>query len=1562
MITDKFLTQPQPFHSKEAKPAFRASVTHSPYTVKSLGLNQSRYIITNNSSPDFDSNSNLSLIDYGVTPICGFYSGGGSPIGVNRSDRFAIKYSGFFHRGLNGSPTSLRFDAIGFGFIKVKINNEFIIGSDSSYQELNQHTYNIGNYTIHNNDLQWLPFEVLYFINTGEAGFSLLWSDDLENKRIPVSAGVVNRVASFISSDNLSDVISISSVSQNRSISDFSIDVPLVESGSSYPGYYYDKYTDRYYHTEIDGLYLRKFDLMEVYTGYTEKNRVLSFSGDPALCYINGQNASSLNFNTTDHLIEAWIQHDADSINSDRVILNKKVNDSDSGYVLKINDEGYLDFTLYKAGTGESIKVRSSQLISGTDWHHIGVQVGLNNASGVRLYIDSQESSYSIYEDAQSVGSISNNHNFEIGSVLGVSGTYKGKIDDLRIWSFDGNIPTDIKDILFYHYYNPHKISPLISGSLISRWSFQQEEDIRVEFPNNVFIDSVGTNNLIRSGTGLSLIQEPVRSDVIFSEYGKTIKSLIGHIDSFEINRSNTDIDTLSVNCVGFDNLLKTSLNSNYPDKFDYWNAGFGGVEFSAASPDGVDYPTTFDQWPLEEAYKSLLTRGFIDPTLFLKHKLHFNVSGTAVSGTYLIERSTPPVVLDRARNYGNPTIGIVSVDRGEEGNINAQVPDDEYIIKSNYGDTLFDYINKIIEPYGWDWGSKPFYDGAFYLRTRNNPTEIVGSKSLDYSSSELIWSPEIDLDAISGTLRLTSGTNEYVDYTFFGQRIDAVLALSNIRAGGYGYIAEGLSDKTFTVQDLEGDNTLVQDARILIDMPDGMVDRVITDVAGGVYTLDASLSSIPPSGTVIRNAVARYDIVRGNSFNTSEFPIVASGYLPSYYPIGFDDHFITETINEIQGRFNFSVDRVLSGTRRYYYHGFDSTNGENPTQFMLGNSLTRDEHTLRINRISDAEAGTGTEIRVNALFIYDEDRNVPVEVFYTGDSLASGTITELKVFNNTNDIRNDVIVVGRRIGNEVPDGEVSVPPTNPNNPTSRFFITRAVDINSIINKDSLNFAGRPLQTILIDPDIASQDRTDHWAVQFMNRFRIPGRDASFKSIANPLIEVGDAVYVIDSKKDTIHFDNLVYIESIKRDISNNSFIDSYETTTFKPWESFTPKSEVDLQADFEGQAFSNISITPYTTPENAYDPYSSDEDGTLIKIKFDLNVTGFVRVEILSHNGQLITDLLNPTGEEGKKGFLFDTAGSNKLVTWDGVDSVGAWNEQNFGETPFNQQYDNWFVVEDFDLKDSNGDNYGKFYVRFTVQDNNGDIYQTISKDLLNENYKYIYTRRGEPIEINVTSNPVSIFPFGVSFDNPVSVRGFNNSDNNGSGLNLIIDVLNNKVRPAKATVKYDYLGVGYVTDISVPNPNSSGVTLGTLDLYKSLASPIIEREEFIDYSKYNSISFNGRKSNFVCGDFGSLFNKSLEDLSAAVPIGILSRAYIGHYFLFTIYLTDKSGRTSIDSIRTIWSGNDNFVNAVYPFSPLQLRVKVSNVDFGYFVGLQIANLSNNNVDYIKDSNCDDI
>ncbi len=964
----------------------------------------------------------------------------------------------------------------------------------------------------------------------------------------------------------------------------------------------------------------------------------------------------------------------------------------------------------------------------------------------------------------------------------------------------------------------------------------------------------------------------------------KFIKKFVGHIKSFNIDRENRNADTIKVECGGFGSLLKESLNFNYPNFFDYWAAEYAGIEFNDQRPDGIRFPQTFDNWELDKVVKSLLIRGNIDPHLFNKNQLFLNNAEVQVSGSNLIENPAPPVVLERARNYGSSAKIFLF-----------EAADDEYRLKSNFGDTIFDYVNKVTEPYGWEWGFHPFYDSAPYLRARNNPTSIVASEDPNITFSDFWGNKSANLDVISGTYREATTATVYVEHSFTGQRIDLVNILYSSSGGVQATVASGISLTQFTIMNEVG-GSFAAGHRIIADLPDKRDSSTINSVSSSTITLDGSLRSIPVSGTIIRTAIAEAEIRRGGTWATA-IPVVTGTYIPSYYEHGLEKFIPAQRVSPLGG------DPIITGTKRMFYHGRDRDTIDNPTLFNLGTGLTRDEHTVRLTRLPNAESIAGTILGFNAFLIYDKDRNLPVYTFRTDDTLASGTVLKLDVDNNSEDMRNDVIVVGRRLGVEVPGGFESKP-VNPNNPTGKFIVSRGTDISSIFDKNALNFTGRPSQTILIEPSIGSQDRADYWAVQFLNRFRFPGNEAKFESLGHPLMEIGDCIYVNDANKSSIDTSNRLWIEDINTRWGQKEAFDTFETTTFPPWESFTPKVPVSI-SDFEDKPILDIQITNGGTAASPYDPYDADANGTFIEITFDLVVSGFLRVSIISHNGILIAHLLNPNGDEGRKGWVRETFGKNKKVIWDGVDLEGVWNEQKLSVTDSK----NWFVGEDSQL------GFGKFYVEFESIDFAGvtRLIKTIDTDT------FIFTNRGAQIDSTFTLTPA--FSDGV----PTSTTTFKNTDNANRGLKLDIrDVTGAGFRPSQLRVQvipwvwgaYREFNSDSSTEVRAPIIHVPGIPYDG----DFLSEIEISNNTFIKYdANLGSVFFQPKDRGFSFSDWEGLFKQVKPSKLTTSNIQLF---YIGWYFGFVMELTDKSGRTDTLYKKQLWTGTGGLVGSFTPLN----------------------------------------
>ena len=98
-----------------------------------------------------------------------------------------------------------------------------------------------------------------------------------------------------------------------------------------------------------------------------------------------------------------------------------------------------------------------------------------------------------------------------------------------------------------------------------------------------------------------------------------------------------------------------------------------------------------------------------------------------------------------------------------------------------------------MVEPYGWEWGFESFYDGAPYLRSRNNPTTLVASEDPGITFSVAWGDKKANLDVISGTYRETTGAGQFVEYTFISERIDLVSVLYDTNGGVQAQVVSGL-------------------------------------------------------------------------------------------------------------------------------------------------------------------------------------------------------------------------------------------------------------------------------------------------------------------------------------------------------------------------------------------------------------------------------------------------------------------------------------------------------------------------------------------------------------------------------------------------------------------------------------------------------------------------------------------------------------------------------------------------------------------------------------------------
>jgi len=159
--------------------------------------------------------------------------------------------------------------------------------------------------------------------------------------------------------------------------------------------------------------------------------------------WTSGQFGQALEFNnTSDHVlvptnsslgitgditISAWIRLGNPSF-AYQGILSKFQNGAGWDYVLSYNDNGSNNLFLYSDGMSPNFVRSTTPLIDTTTFHHVAVT---RSANAVTFYIDGIQAG-----TATVTGTFPNNSNpVVIGSETGSGGEFRGRIDEVRIYS-----------------------------------------------------------------------------------------------------------------------------------------------------------------------------------------------------------------------------------------------------------------------------------------------------------------------------------------------------------------------------------------------------------------------------------------------------------------------------------------------------------------------------------------------------------------------------------------------------------------------------------------------------------------------------------------------------------------------------------------------------------------------------------------------------------------------------------------------------------------------------------------------------------------------------------------------------------------------------------------------------------------------------------------------------------------------------------------------------------------------------------------------------------------------
>ncbi len=251
-----------------------------------------------------------------------------------------------------------------------------------------------------------------------------------------------------------------------------------------------------------------------------------------------------------------------------------------------------------------------------------------------------------------------------------------------------------------------------------------------------------------------------------------------------------------------------------------------------------------------------------------------------------------------------------------------------------------------------------------------------------------------------------------------------------------------------------------------------------------------------------------------------------------------------------------------LSRTKEWhFFDGIDDNIGNNPCIIAIGTGLKYGSYSLNITNTS---AGAAT-VSVNSLLIYDHDYDFPDFNLFTGNSGSQrGVIhSNMDVESTADNIRNDVIVLGRLKGVRT---QLSTDPDdnqrliNPNNPVSDYVISRAIDRISLGSVSNSNYVGRPMQLMIVSPNILTDEKAEWLSLETAKRFNQFSKSLTpkFQIIGNPLMEIEDFVKSHDVKigvVSTIH--NNFWIKSVTESYSGNKHITNLDLEALEPWQSF---------------------------------------------------------------------------------------------------------------------------------------------------------------------------------------------------------------------------------------------------------------------------------------------------------------------------------------------------------------------------------------------------------------------
>lgn len=240
-----------------------------------------------------------------------------------------------------------------------------------------------------------------------------------------------------------------------------------------------------------------------------------------------------------------------------------------------------------------------------------------------------------------------------------------------------------------------------------------------------------------------------------------------------------------------------------------------------------------------------------------------------------------------------------------------------------------------------------------------------------------------------------------------------------------------------------------------------------------------------------------------------------------------------------------------------HVFDGLDTNVGYNPALLKAQSGMSYGSYSLQISQRGNIP------ISVNGLFIYDIDDG-PVDTFLTADEtpLLGNIISDVSIDSTSENIRNDVTVIGMLKGYQtsLANSEGNTQEiVNPNNPVGDYVVSRYLDTISLGSISNPQYVGRPLQMIVVEPSLVTEDRANWLSSQILQRYNTFDKsiEPKFALIGNPLLEIDDCISAKDVHLNTVATSQIFWISEIAEKHDQNGFTSDIKVSAFNNWDSY---------------------------------------------------------------------------------------------------------------------------------------------------------------------------------------------------------------------------------------------------------------------------------------------------------------------------------------------------------------------------------------------------------------------